>query len=121
MSEVTRRFKTLSPGGCLTLPWGYIHVLNHKINCTKSDLRKEIFFKLATNDRSDKMFLMTSKFHSKRALSPCPSAIYMYKIIKKIFIKADFKEIFFKLVANDRRDKRFLLTSKFCPLGVVCP
>ena len=36
-------------------------------------------------------------------------------------IKSDFKEIFFKLVANDRSDKRILLTSNFCPLGVVCP
>ena len=28
---------------------------------------------------------------------------------------------FFKLVANDRSDKRFLLTSKFCPLGLSAP
>ena len=26
-----------------------------------------------------------------------------------------------KLVANDRSDKRFLLTSKFCPLGLYAP
>ena len=30
-----------------------------------------------------------------------------------------YKEFFFKLVANDRSDKRFLLTSKFCPLGCL--
>ena len=53
-------------------------------------------------------------------LSPCPRAIYMYKIMKNC-IKSDFKEIFFKLVANDRSDKRFLLTSKFCPLGLSAP
>ena len=40
--------------------------------------------------------------------------------MKKMCIKSDFKE-FFKLVANDRSDKRFLLTSKLYPLGVVCP
>ena len=34
-------------------------------------------------------------------------------------IKSDFKEIFFKLVANDGSDKRFLLTSKFCPWGCL--
>ena len=28
---------------------------------------------------------------------------------------------FFKLVANDQSDKRFLLTSKFCPLGLSAP
>ena len=29
--------KILSPGGCLPLPSGYIHVLNHEKNCIKSD------------------------------------------------------------------------------------
>ena len=32
-----------------------------------------------------------------------------------------FKEIFFKLVANDRSDKRFLLTSQFCHLVLSAP
>ena len=77
--------------------------------------------KLATNDRSDKMFLLTSKFHPKRVVSPCPGAICMYKIMKKNCIKSDFKEIFLKLVANDQSDKRFLLTPKFCPLGLSAP
>ena len=30
-------------------PWGYIHVLNHKTNCIKSDF-KGIFLKLASNE-----------------------------------------------------------------------
>ena len=87
-----------------------------------------MFLKLATNDRSDKMFLLTSKFHPQGVVSPCPGAIYMYKIMKKNCIKSDFKEIwkkkkkkkeiFLKLVANDGSDQRFLLTSKFCPLGL---
>ena len=36
-------------------------------------------------------------------------------------IKSDFNEIFLKLVANDRSDKRFLFTSKFCPLCLSAP
>ena len=44
----------------------------------------------------------------------------MYKIMKK-GIKSDFKEIFFKLVANAGSDKRFLLTSKFCSMGLSAP
>ena len=91
-----------------------------KKKCIKSDF-KEDFFKLATNDRSDKMFLMTSKFRPQGVVSPCPGAIYIYKIMKKNCIKSDFKEIFFKLVANDGSDTRFLLTSKFCPLGLSAP
>ena len=77
-----------------------------------------MFLKLTTNDRSDKMFLLTSKFHPQGVVCPCPGAIYMYKIMKKNCIKSDFKEIFLKLVANDGSDKRSLLTSKFCPLGL---
>ena len=156
--------------GKVVRPRGYIHVLNHEENRIKSGF-KDIFFKLVTNewsdktflltskfcplgavcpcpgaiymykimkkmykirlqrdffetcnnDRSDKMFLLTSKFHPQGVVSPCPGAIYMYKIMKKKCIKSDFKEIFLKLVANDENDKRFLLTSKFCPRGLSAP
>ena len=34
--------------------------------------------KLATDDRSDKKFLLTSKFCPLGAVCPCPGAIYMY-------------------------------------------
>ena len=67
------------------------------------------------------MFLLASKFHPQGVISPCPGAIYMYKIMKKNCIKLDFKEIVFKLVANDRSDKRFLLTSTFFSLGLSAP
>ena len=77
------------------------------------------FFKLATNDRSDKMFLLTSKFCPQGVVSPCPGVIYMYKNYEKNYIKSDFIEIFLKLVANDGSNKRFLLTSKFCPWGCL--
>ena len=75
------------------MPRGYIHVLNHDFCFIKSDF-KEIFLKLATNDRSDKMFLLTSKFCPQRVVSPCPRAIYRYKIMKKNCIKSDYKEFF---------------------------
>ena len=77
-----------------------------------------LFFKLATNDPSDKMFLLSSKICPQGVVSPCLGAIYMYKIMKKKCIKSDFKEIFFKLVANDRSDNRYLLISKFYSLGL---
>ena len=67
------------------------------------------------------MFMLTSKFRPQGVVSPCPGAIYMYKILKKSCIKSDFKEISFKLLANDRTDKRFLLISKFCPLRLSAP
>ena len=39
--------------------------------------------KLATNDRSDKKFPLTSKLCPLGADCPFPGAIYMYKIMKK--------------------------------------
>ena len=71
-----------------------MHVLYHEKNCMKSDF-KGIFLKLATNERSDKTFLLTSKLCPLGVVCPCPGAIYMYKIMKKKnCIKSDFKEIF---------------------------
>ena len=34
--------------------------------------------KLATDDRSDKTFLLTSKLRPRWLYAPCPGAIYMY-------------------------------------------
>ena len=50
---------------------------------------------------------------------PAPELYTCLKSRKKNCIKSDFKEIFFKLGANDRSDKRFLLTSKVCPWGCL--
>ena len=36
-------------------------------------------------------------------------------------IKSEFKEICLKLVTNGQSDKGFLLTSKVCPQGILCP
>ena len=38
-----------------------------------------------------------------------------------MYIKSEFKEMFLKLTLNVQSDKAFLLTSKFCPQGVVYP
>ena len=73
--------------------------------------------KLATDDQSDKTFLLTSKLCPLGAVCPLPRG-YIYTCIKswkKKCIKADFKEISLKLATNDRSDKMFLLTSKFRP------
>ena len=40
--------------------------------------------KLATDDRSDKKFLLTSELCPLGAVCPCPRAVNMYKIMKKI-------------------------------------
>ena len=89
---------------------GYIHVLNHKTNCIKSDF-KGIFLKLASDEWNDKTFLLTLKLCPLGAVCPCPGAINMYKKkwkkLHKIRLQRDF---FLKLSTNDQSDKMFLLT-----------
>ena len=47
----------------------------------------------------------------------------LYTFIKslKMCITSDFEEIILKLATYGQREKAFLLLSKFCPQGVVCP
>ena len=52
---------------------------------------------------------------------PLHWSIYVWWNMKKMYIKSDFKAIFFKPATNRQSDKGFLLTSKVCPQGVVCP
>ena len=52
--------------------------------CIKSEF-KEICLKLATNGRSGKGFLLTSKVCPQGVFCPCPGAIYLYKIIKNMY------------------------------------
>ena len=74
-----------------------MHVFNHKKKkkkCIKSDF-KEISLNLATNEWSDKTFLLTSKFFPLGAVCHCTRAIYMYKIMKKMYkirLQRDFFE-----------------------------
>ena len=76
--------KTLSPGAVCPCPGAIYMYKIIKKNSIKSD-SEEIFLKLATNDRSDKMFLLTSKLRPQGVVSPCPGAIYMYKSWKKLY------------------------------------
>ena len=77
--------------------------------------------KLATDDRSDKKFLLTSKILSPGGCLPLPR-VYIHVLNReKNCIKSDFKDIFFKLATNEWSDKTFLLKSKLCPLGGCLP
>ena len=87
--------------------------------CIKSEF-KEIYLKLATNGRSDKGFLLTSKVCPQGFFCPCPG---LYTCIKsfKICLKSHFKEVVLKLSVNGQSDKGFLLTSTFVPKGLSAP
>ena len=62
--------------------------------------------KLATDDRSDKKFLLTSKLYPLGTVCPLPQAYIHVLNHEKKCIKSDFKEISLKLATN----KAFLLT-----------
>ena len=67
-----------------------------------------------------KVLCWYQNFVPKGVYAPAPG---LHTCIKtwKICIKSEFKEFYLKQAKNDRSDKRFLLISKFCPQGVVCP
>ena len=64
-------------------PGLYTCIKSWKI-CIKLDF-KEISLKLTRKEWSDKIFLFTSKLCPLGAVCPCPGAIYMYKIMKKMY------------------------------------
>ena len=70
-----------------------------------------MILKFATNDRSDKMFLLISKL-CPLGLSAPDLRLYTYTKSRKMCIKSEVEEILFKLATNDHDDKAFLLTSK---------
>ena len=83
--------------------------------CIKSEF-KENCLRLATNGRSNKGFLLTSKVCPQGFFCPCPGAIYMYKIIKNVY-KIRFRRDHFET----HNIWAFLLSKKICPQWVVCP
>ena len=77
--------------------------------------------KLATDDRSDKKFLLTSKLCPLGDVCPLPRGYIHVLNHEKHCIKSDLKEISLKLARNGSSDKAFLLTSKLCPWGLSIP
>ena len=59
-------------------------------------------------------------FVPKELSAPAPGLSISIKS-RKNCIKSDLKEIVLKLAANDRSDKRFLLTSNICPQELSAP
>ena len=85
MNEVTRHFcwhQNFVTWGLSAPALGLYTCIKWWKNYINSDF-KEMFLKLATNDRSDKMFLLTSKFRPQGVVSPCFGIIHMYKSWKK--------------------------------------
>ena len=63
--------------------------------CSNYPGHMTIFLKRATNEWSDKTFLLASKLCPLEAVSPCLGAIYMYKIMRNNCIKSRLQRDFF--------------------------
>ena len=107
------------------VPWGlsvpapglYTCIKSWKKNCIKSDF-KDTFLKLATNEGSDKTFLLTSKLCPLGAICPCPGAIYMCKIKKQIRLQRDF---FLNLQQMTEVTRCSCWHQNFVPKGLSAP
>ena len=87
--------------------------------CIKSEF-KEICSKLATNGRSDKGFLLTTKVWPQGVFCPCPGAIYMYKIIKNVY-KIRFRTDNFETCNIWAKRKSLSVVIIFVPNGLSAP
>ena len=87
--------------------------------CIKSEF-KEICLKLATNGRSDKGFLLTSKVCPQGVFCPCPGAIYVYKIIKNMY-KVRFRRHHFETYNTWARRKGLSVVIKILSLMDCLP
>ena len=65
--------KNLSPGGCLPLPWGYIHVYDHNIQT----LMEETYWEHKWTEN----LCLWKKICPQEVVCPCPGAIYIYMTI----------------------------------------
>ena len=92
--DISVDIKKLSPGGLSAPAPGLYTCIKSYKKCIKSDF-KDVSLKLVVNDWSEKRFLLTSKFRPQGVVSPCPGAIYMYKIMRKKMHESDFKDFFF--------------------------
>ena len=76
--------------------------------------------KLAKDDRSDKSFCWHQNFVLWGLYGPCPGAIYMYKIMKKLY-KIRLQRDFFETCSKWPKWQEVSADIKILSHGVVCP
>ena len=125
MNEMTRHFcwhKSFVPCGLSAPAPGLYTCIKSWKKLHKIRLHRDFFKNLQQMTKVTRCSCWHKNFVPEGLSAPAPG-LHVYTCIKswKNCIKSDFKEIFLKLVAIDWSDKRFLLTSKFCPLGLSAP
>ena len=77
--------------------------------------------KLATDDRSDKKFLLTSKLCPLGAVCPLPWGYIHVLNHEKNCIKSDFKDVVLKVATKEWNDKTFLWHQNFVSCWLSAP
>ena len=122
MNEVTRHFcwhQNFVPWKMSAL--GLYTCIKSWKKCIESDFKEIFFLNLQQMTEVTRCSCLHQNFVSKGLLAPVLGLYTCIKSWKKLYKIRLQRDCFLKLVANDRSDKRFLLTSKFCPLGVSIP
>ena len=118
--DISVDIKTLSRGAVCPYPRAiYMYKIMKKKNVLNLT-SKRFFLNLAANDRSDKMLLLTSKFHPQGVVIPCPGAIYIYKIMKKLY-KIRLQRDIFKTCSKWPKWQEVSVDIKILSPGIVCP
>ena len=107
------------------VPWGLSAPAPGLYTCIKSwknlykiRLQRD-FLKLATSEWSDEILLLTSKLCPLGAVCPCPGAIYIYKIMKKIVLSQTSKRFFLNLQQMTEATRGFCWHHNFVPWGCL--
>ena len=99
-------------------PWGAVCPCPGAINVYKF---MKCFWNLQQMTEVTRCSCWHQNFVPKRLSTTAPGLYTCTKSWKNLYKSRRQRVFFLKLVANDRSDKRFLLTSKFCPLGLSAP
>ena len=110
------------------VPWGLSAPAPGLYTCIKSwkklykiRLQRDFFWNLQQMTKVTRCSCWHQNFVPKGLSAPAPGLYICIKSWKKMHNIRLQRDFLFELVANDQSDKRFLLTSKFYPLGWSAP
>ena len=116
--EVSVDIKILSPGE-LSAPDPWLYTFIKSCNGVYKIRGWEIVLKLATNDQSDEVFLLTSKFWPQCVVCPYRGYIHIqYKIMKNVHKIRGQRYFFWNMQPVIKVIRHFCFHKKYCLQGL---
>ena len=113
--------QNLVPWGCLPLPRGYIHVLNHEKNCTKSDFKDIFFLNLQQMNEVTRHFSWNQNFVPGGLSAPAPGLYTCIKSWKKLYKIRLQRDFFLNLQQMTAKTRCSCWHLNFIPQGLTAP